>query len=65
MNAATLATLGVAAGSKIKVGAGGTAIELPAQLDGGLPDQVIRIAAAHESTAALGAMFSSLTVEKA
>jgi len=66
MNAATLAKCGLASGDKVKVGAGGTAtVTLPAQLDAGLPDGVVRIAAAHADTVALGAMSSALTVEKA
>ena len=66
MNAALLAKLGVAAGDKVKVGAGGTAIvTLAAQLDAGLPDGVVRVAAAHAATLALGAMSSVLSVEKA
>ncbi|NJD35192.1 MAG: NADH-quinone oxidoreductase subunit G [Betaproteobacteria bacterium] len=65
MNAVTLAKLGVAANDKVKVGAGATAsVTLPAQLDAGLPDGVIRIAAAHVDTLALGAMSSILSVEK-
>ncbi len=73
MNAAMLGKLGVAAGSKVKVmrsgipgdGAGATAVVLPAQLDAGLPDGTVRVAAAHADTASLGAMFSALSVGKA
>jgi NADH-quinone oxidoreductase subunit G len=65
MNAAMLAKTGVAAGADVKVGAGGTSIVLPAQLDAGLPDGTVRIAAAHASTVALGPLFANLTVEKA
>ncbi|MCX7156747.1 MAG: NADH-quinone oxidoreductase subunit NuoG [Rhodocyclales bacterium] len=66
MNAATLAKCGLASGDKARVGAGGTAtMTLPAQLDVGLPDGVVRIAAAHADTLALGAMSSVLSVEKA
>ena len=64
MNAATLAKAGVSAGEKIKVGAGGTAT-LPAQLDAGVPDNCVRVAAAHAATAGLGAMFATVTVERA
>jgi len=64
MNAATLAKLNIGAGEKVKVGAGETAILL-AQLDAGLPDGCVRIAAAHDSTVKVGAMFGSVTVEKA
>jgi NADH-quinone oxidoreductase subunit G len=35
------------------------------QLDNGLPDNVVRVAAAHADTSGLGAMFATLTVEKA
>jgi NADH-quinone oxidoreductase subunit G len=62
MNAAMLVKLGVAAGDRVKVGAGGTA--LAAALDAGVPDNCVRIAAAHADTAALGPMFGSLTVER-
>jgi NADH-quinone oxidoreductase subunit G len=72
MNAATLAKLGVTAGDMVKVmrsgiqadGAGG-AVALVAQLDAGVPDGCVRIAAAHAATAGLGAMFANLTVERA
>ena len=66
MNAATLAKLGLVAGERARVDAGGTAkVTLPAQLDAGLPDGVVRVAAAHADTLALGPMFSVLSVEKA
>jgi NADH-quinone oxidoreductase subunit G len=64
MNAATLAKLGVAAGDRVKVGASGT-VTLAAALDAGLPDDCVRVAAAHAATAGLGAMFANLTVERA
>jgi len=70
MNAATLARLGLASGDRVKVGAGDTAIDdspasLHAELDASVPDNVVRIAAAHPATVAVGALFSDLTVEKA
>ncbi len=65
MNSAALAQLGVADGGRVKVGADGTASELVVQLDAGVPDGCVRIAAAHPSTVALGAMFGSLNVERA
>jgi NADH-quinone oxidoreductase subunit G len=65
MNAATLAKLGLAAGSKVKVSRGGTARDLVAQLDPGLPDNCVRVAAGHPSTANLGAMNGAITVEPA
>jgi NADH-quinone oxidoreductase subunit G len=65
MNAATLAKVGAADGGKVKVGAGETALELVAQLHVGLPDDCVRIAAAHATTVGLGALFGSLKVERA
>lgn len=65
MNAAALARLGVSAGDRLKVGADGAAVELSAQLDNGVPDNCVRIAAAHSATVALGAMFGTLKVERA
>ena len=65
MNAATLAHLGVAAGDRVKATGSAGSATLPAALDGGLADGVVRIAAAHVDTVALGAMFGALTVEKA
>jgi NADH-quinone oxidoreductase subunit G len=62
MNAAMLVKLGVAAGDRVKVGAGRTALDV--ELDSGVPDNCVRIAAAHADTAALGPMFGSLTVER-
>ena len=65
MSAAMLAKLGVTDGAKVKVGAGGTAVALAAQLDAGVPDGCVRIAAAHASTVALGPLFGSISVERA
>ena len=65
MSAATLAALGVSAGSTVKISRGGTALQLVAQLDAGLPDSCVRIAAAHAATINLGAMSGVLTVESA
>ncbi|MBI5791046.1 MAG: NADH-quinone oxidoreductase subunit G [Rhodocyclales bacterium] len=66
MNAAMLSRLGLAAGDLVKVGAGGTAnASLVAQLDAGLPDGVVRVAAAHATTVAVGPMSAVLSVEKA
>jgi NADH-quinone oxidoreductase subunit G len=70
MNAATLAHLGLASGDRVKVGAGNTAANgsnasLHAEFDAALPDNVVRIAAAHPATVAVGGLFAELTVEKA
>ncbi|MDA8259462.1 MAG: NADH-quinone oxidoreductase subunit NuoG [Betaproteobacteria bacterium] len=66
MNAAMLAKFGLVAGGNARVGAGATAsVTLPVQLDAGLPDGVVRIAAAHAASLALGPMSGVLSVEKA
>ncbi len=70
MNAAMLARAGIAAGDRVKIGAGKTAAGavsavLHVELDAGLPDNVVRVAAGHATTAAVGAMFTVLNVEKA
>jgi NADH-quinone oxidoreductase subunit G len=65
MNATTLAKVGAVDGGKVKVGAGETALELVAQMEVGLPDDCVRVAAAHASTVALGSLFGSLKVERA
>ncbi|MFS2003667.1 NADH-quinone oxidoreductase subunit NuoG [Duganella sp. CT11-25] len=57
--------LGVAAGDKVKVTQGSGSAILVAAVDAKLPANAVRVAAAHASTAALGGMFGSITVEKA
>jgi NADH-quinone oxidoreductase subunit G len=64
MNAATLARLGVAAGDTVRVRLDGGEARLAAALDTGLPDDCVRVAAAHGATANLGALFGALTVER-
>ena len=63
--AATLAQLGVADGQRAKVSLGGTAVELPVVADQGVAVGTVRISAAHPDTAMLGAMFGTVTVERA
>ena len=65
MNAATLARLGITAGSPVKVSRGGTPSILLAQLDAGLADSCVRVAAGHTSTTNLGALAGAITVEPA
>jgi len=65
MNAATLAKFGLTSGDKAKLGSGAATVTLAAQLDAGLPDGTVRVAAAHADTVALGAMSAVLSVEKA
>jgi len=62
MSAATLVKLGVTDGADVKVGAGSTA--LVACLDAGVPDNCVRIAAAHANTVAVGPLFGSISVER-
>jgi NADH-quinone oxidoreductase subunit G len=38
---------------------------LAAAIDAKLPDNVVRVSAAHPSTASLGGMFGAISVEKA
>ena len=63
MNAKTLAALGISAGQPVRVKQGEGSARLVAALDPGLPDQCVRVAAAHASTAGLGAMFGTLSIE--
>jgi NADH-quinone oxidoreductase subunit G len=57
--------LGVIAGDTVKVTQGTGSALLVAAVDAKLPANAVRVAAAHASTAALGSMFGSITVEKA
>ncbi|MDB5988675.1 MAG: NADH-quinone oxidoreductase subunit, partial [Herbaspirillum sp.] len=65
LSAAMSAKLGVAAGDKVKVSQGQGSTVLTAAIDNSLPATVVRVAAGHNSTAALGAMFGAIAVEKA
>ncbi|MES2027524.1 MAG: NADH-quinone oxidoreductase subunit NuoG [Pseudomonadota bacterium] len=57
--------LGIAAGDQVKVTQGEGSAVLAAAVDAKLPVNVVRVAAGHQSTAGLGAMFGSISVEKA
>ena len=59
------AKLGVAAGDKVVVKQGAGHVVLVADIDQALPDNVVRVAASHATTAALGSMFGAIVVEKA
>ena len=65
MNARLLARIGVAAGQPVRACQGSGEARLMAALDDRLPDDCVRIPAGHPSTAALGAMFGTVTLEKA
>jgi NADH-quinone oxidoreductase subunit G len=57
--------LGVSPGEKVRVSQGTTTIVIECAVDRGLPDNVVRVASAHASTAGLGPMFGVISVEKA
>jgi NADH-quinone oxidoreductase subunit G len=61
MNSRLMATLGVAAGQPVAVNG---EVKLMAALDDKLPDECVRIAAGHPSTATIGPMFGALTLAK-
>lgn len=65
MNAQELAKLGVQAGATVKVSQGEGSVNLIAAMDDKLPEGVVRVAAGHRLTSALGAMFGSIKVERA
>ncbi len=64
MNSALLQKLGVAPGQPVLVRQGEGSAKLIAALDDGLPADCVRVAAAHASSAGLGAMFGGLSVDK-
>ncbi len=65
LSAALAQQLGVSDGASVRVTqAAGTAV-LACEVDARLPANVVRVAAGHPSTAALGAMFGAISVEKA
>ena len=61
MNSRLLAKLGVAAGQPVRVN---SSVKLMAALDDKLPDDCVRIAAAHPTTAAVGPMFGAVTLAR-
>ncbi|MDB5773987.1 MAG: dehydrogenase [Herbaspirillum sp.] len=65
LSAALAARLGINAGDRVKVSQGQGSATLAAAIDKNLPANVVRVAAGHGSTAALGAMFGAIAVEKA
>ena len=65
LSAAQFAKLGINDGDQIKLTQNNGSVALPAALDKSLPDNVVRVAAGHAATKALGAMFGSITVERA
>ncbi|WP_353154428.1 NADH-quinone oxidoreductase subunit NuoG [Herminiimonas fonticola] len=65
LSAELAAKLGVAAGGQVKVTQGEGSAVLVAAIAANLPANVVRVAAGRQETAALGAMFGAISVEKA
>jgi NADH-quinone oxidoreductase subunit G len=65
LSASLAQSLGVSVGGLVRVTQGTGSVTLTCAIESGLPNNVVRLAAAHTSTAALGAMFGSIKVEKA
>jgi NADH-quinone oxidoreductase subunit G len=57
--------IGVQAGETVKVSQGQGSVKLVAAVDDKLPRGVVRVAAGHPATSALGAMFGTISVERA
>jgi NADH-quinone oxidoreductase subunit G len=64
MNKNMFAQLGLASGDKVKIVQGKGEAALDADLDHNLPDNCVRIAAGHPTTAGLDAMFGTVSLEK-
>ncbi|MEX8494796.1 NADH-quinone oxidoreductase subunit NuoG [Sphaerotilus sp.] len=65
LNAALWAQLGLQDGAKVRVQQGEGSVVLPASLDATLAADTVRVSAGHPSTAALGAVFGTLRIERA
>ena len=65
INGQTLAQMGVAVDDKVRVKQGQGEAVLVAKVDNNVPVGCVRVAAAHVSTAGLGDMFGSISVERA
>ncbi len=65
LSAALASKLGVTDGATVRVKQGSGSAVLACAIDASQPANVVRVAAGHPSTAALGAMFGAVTVEKA
>lgn len=65
MHSEELNNIGVKSGMNVKVMQGSGSVKLACHADDKLPKGVVRVAAGHPATAALGAMFGEITVERA
>jgi NADH-quinone oxidoreductase subunit G len=64
MNQKLFAQLGLSAGDKVRIVQGKGDAVLVAELEASLPENCVRVAAGHASTAGLGAMFGTVTLER-
>jgi NADH-quinone oxidoreductase subunit G len=65
MHSEELNNIGVKSGMNVKVIQGSGSVKLACCADDKLPKGIVRVAAGHPATAALGAMFGTITVERA
>ena len=65
MNGEELKKVGLQPGAQAKISQGEGSVQLAVAEDNGLPAGVARVAAGHPATAALGAMFGTIKVERA
>ncbi|HTN94796.1 MAG TPA: NADH-quinone oxidoreductase subunit NuoG [Gallionella sp.] len=65
MHGGELNKLGVKSGDTVRVSQGNGSVQLTAQANDLLPMRIARVSAGHPVTAALGAMFGTITVERA
>ncbi|TNC95853.1 MAG: NADH-quinone oxidoreductase subunit G [Gallionellaceae bacterium] len=65
MHSEELNNIGVKSGMNVKVIQGAGSVKLACCADDRLPKGVVRVAAGHPATAVLGAMFGTITVERA
>lgn len=63
-NAATLGALGIESGVRVKVKQDGVAVELTAVVDNSVAPGCVRVAAAHATTAVLGPLSGSISLER-
>jgi NADH-quinone oxidoreductase subunit G len=65
LNPITLSQLAIESGVDVKVSTAKSSIQLRSRADASVPQGCVRVSGAHHSTAALGALFSDLSVERA
>lgn len=65
LHSSELQKLGLNSGDAVRVTQGGVSVQLTAAANDGLAAGTVRVAAGHPATASLGAMFGTITVERA